>query len=329
GETSFSVICKENEKQVKIMPVAAFVRPGAIISAPALKGSPGETEINVTITNQGTNTLKNAKLKLELPDTWKAKENEYIIPEIKSNQKYDLKVSLNWSNSWPVNQKAILRLLGENDLDVTAPIIPSEYHIEKVKNPIKIDADLSDWAPETEMPFWMFGRIINDAEGKIFFAWAPEGLYCGVEVKNSRLINKSPGWFWACDALELFIDTKNDKSSRQFVDGDHQFWFVPLPDENRVYVGQWKRGSELPANREDIKNLKTAAKRKGEGYVMEFLLPATEMKNFPAKPGAKIGLNINLTVFGRPLQDEIYWPNSKASGLYCQPPYFGTVELKP
>ncbi|HOK05296.1 MAG TPA: hypothetical protein PLN24_08600, partial [Victivallales bacterium] len=109
GETSFSVICKENEKQVKIMPVAAFVRPGAIISAPALKGSPGETEINVTITNQGTNTLKNAKLKLELPDTWKAKENEYIIPEIKSNQKYDLKVSLNWSNSWPVNQKAILR----------------------------------------------------------------------------------------------------------------------------------------------------------------------------------------------------------------------------
>lgn len=328
GETSLSVICSENDKQIKVMPLSAFIRPGAIIAAPALKGAPGKTEINVVITNQGLNKLKNAKLKLELPDTWKAELSEFVLPQIDPNAKYEQKIALEWSNSWNPNQSALLRLVGENDLDISAPIIPSEYRLLRAKDNLKIDGDLSDWQPEAEMPQWMLGRKINDAEGRLFFAWSPDGLYGAVEVKSSKLINKSPSWFWACDALELFIDTKNDKSQRTFVEGDHQFWFVPLPDENRVYVGQWKRGSELSANREDIKNIKSSAKRKGEGYVMEFLLPASEMKLFKAEAGVKIGLNLNLTVFGKPMQDEIFWPNSKDSGLCFQPPHFGTLELK-
>ncbi|MCS3920294.1 hypothetical protein Q2T83_10390 [Fervidibacter sacchari] len=108
------------------------------------------------------------------------------------------------------------------------------------------------------------------------------------------------------DCLELFIDTRNDKRPRLFEPGDHQFWFLPLIDEGRVYAGQWKRGNEIPETRYDLPI--EGAKRKTEGgYIVEFLLPASFLQGFKPQVGVKIGLNINLTVRGKHYDRDVYW----------------------
>ncbi len=328
GQTSMTLHCKEAGKMVKEMPVAALVRPGATIAAPAIVGSPGKTEIKVSIGNQAARALS-GKLRLELPSTWKADKTEYDVAEIPAGGSTEVSVPLEWSSGWPADQSAMLRFLGPNELDINAPIIPPQYQMRKAKAGLKMDGDLSDWPADSQMPSWMLGRKMNDTEAKIFLAWAPEGIYGAVEVKNSRIVNQDPKWFWACDALELFLDARGDKTQREYGEGDHQFWFVPLPDQNRVYVGQWKRGKEISANREDIAKIQSGCKRKGDGYVMEFLLPASDLKAYKPAPGSKLGVNLNLTVFGKPIQDEVYWPNTKASGLGFQPQHFGTLDLQP
>ncbi len=328
GDTAMTVICSEGGREVKRMPVAMLIRPAATIAAPALKGAPGATQVPVRITNHGLLPLA-GKLRLELPSTWSAPQTEFDIAAIAPGESREIVAALTWASNWPVGESALLRVLGPNGLDVSAPIIPPQYQLARAKAGMKMDGDLADWPAAAQLPAWMLGRKVDNAEAKVYLAWAPEGLYGAVEVKDSRLINQDPNWFWACDCLEIFLDTRNDKAVRDFVPGDHQFWFVPLPAQNRVFVGQWKRGSELDDNLVDIPGLQTASRTQGDGYVMEFLLPAANLKNYVPKAGGQFGLNLNLTVFGRTAQDEVYWPNAKDSGVNFQPLHWGTLDLQP
>jgi hypothetical protein len=328
GEAAMTVHCAEAGRPVKQMPVAMLIRPAATIAAPALHGAPGQTEVPVRITNHGLHPLSGT-LKLELPETWSTPQAEFAIAAIAPGESREIMVALTWASTWPAGQSALLRVLGPNGLDVTAPIIPPQYLLRRAKAGLKIDGDLADWPADAQLPAWMLGRKVNDADAKVFLAWAPEGLYGAVAVKNSRIVNQDPNWFWACDALEIFLDTRNDKTTRTFVPGDHQFWFVPLPKQNRVFVGQWKRGTELDANRVDIPSLQTASRKQGDGYVMEFLLPAADLKAFAPKAGGQFGVNLNLTVYGNPIQDEVYWPHAKDSGVNVQPANWGTLDLQP
>ena len=158
-------------------------------------------------------------------------------------------------------------------------LIPSQYAIRRAKN-IKIDGRLNDWGPETQLPAWMLGSTAGDANATVHLAWAKEGLYGAVAVRDSKVNVKDPKSFWAGDVLELFLDTADNKQPRAAVAGDHQFWFVPQPDANRVYLGQWKMKDEIPATRYEIPAIKGVAVRTADGYVMEFLLPADQIRNY-------------------------------------------------
>lgn len=103
---------------------------------------------------------------------------------------------------------------------------------------------------------------MGEGGARVFLAWAPEGLYGAVEVADATLKQKDPRSFWAGDCLELFVDTRDAKRARRYEPGDHQFWLVPLVDEKRAYVGQWKRGNETAATRYDVAGIKTAARRR-------------------------------------------------------------------
>ncbi|NQT50478.1 hypothetical protein HQ576_00420, partial [bacterium] len=117
------------------------------------------------------------------------------------------------------------------------------------------------------------------------------------------------------------------KRHRFFEPGDHQFWFVPLVKDGRVYAGQWKRKDEIPATRYDIQAVRGVSRRTDGGYVMEFLLPAAELHKFQPKAGARLGLNLNLTVKGAKLDREIYWPARKDWGAMNLPKTWGSMVL--
>jgi hypothetical protein len=53
------------------------------------------------------------------------------------------------------------------------------------------------------------------------------------------------------------------------------------------------------------------------------------MKAYAPKAGGQFGVNLNLTVYGKMVQDEIYWPHAKDSGVNFQPANWGTLDLQP
>ena len=127
--------------------------------------------------------------------------------------------------------------------------------------------------------------------------------------------------------MELFLDTADNKQPRKATTGDHQFWLLPLPDANRVYLGQWKMNDEVPATRYDVPAVKGAAVRAADGYVMEFLLPADQIQNYHPETGRRLGLNFNLTIQGKQVPREAYWPSPKNAGATTHPDRWGTVLL--
>jgi hypothetical protein len=102
---------------------------------------------------------------------------------------------------------------------------------------------------------------------------------------------------------------------------------MPLVEQNRVYIGQWKRGTEIAETQYDIKGIQSAAKKTADGYVMEFLLPASAIQQFQPAAGSKIGINLNLGVQGTQSNREVYWPRQKESGAPAHPELWGTLEL--
>ena len=60
---------------------------------------------------------------------------------------------------------------------------------------------------------------------------------------------------------------------------------------------------------------------------MEFLLPAEQIENYHPEVGGRLGLNLNLTIQGKQLSREAYWPSPKNSGATAHPERWGTVLL--
>jgi hypothetical protein len=58
-------------------------------------------------------------------------------------------------------------------------------------------------------------------------------------------------------------------------------------------------------------------------------LPAAQLQKYEPKAGARLGVNLNLTVKGRQFDREVYWPASKAGGTPDKPGAWGTMELAP
>ena len=172
----------------------------------------------------------------------------------------------------------------------------------------------------------MLGSSAGDSAATIHLAWAKEGIYGAVVVHDSKLLVKDPTSFWAGDALELFVDTADSKQPRAAAASDHHFWFVPLPDANRVYLGRWKMQNEIPATHYDIP-IQGVARRTADGYVMEFLLPAAQIQNYHPEVGSRLGLNLNLTIQGKQANREAYWPSPKKSGVTTNPDRWGTALL--
>ena len=62
---------------------------------------------------------------------------------------------------------------------------------------------------------------------------------------------------------------------------------------------------------------------------MEFLIPASLIKDFKADEGTKIGLNFNINVtHARRDKYEVFWAAEKADNTTEKPFIWGTVELR-
>lgn len=326
GTKSATIHISESGKPVKSMPVSFKIQRPFSVEVEALHGAPGKTRVNVEVVNK-TATSQNGKIVLTLPKSWHADSLEVAVDDLKPQEKRQVPVELTWSPEWDENESAQAMFQSTSNLAKTAaPIIPNISRIHKASG-ITIDGNLADWKPAFQVPAWMVGSTLGEANAKMWLAWSPEGIYGAVEVEDSKGSVEDPERFWTGDVLELFLSTLPDQRGDSFHKGDHQLWAAPLLKENQVFVGRWKVKDEIPANQFRLAGVKSAAKRTSKGYLMEFLIPATSLDSPTLKSGSTLAMNLNLSIKGVKFDREVYWPQKKASGVTMKPTLWGTMKL--
>lgn len=327
GESLVNLNITESGRVIKTIPLRVRVQKRLAIMATSLVGEPGNATTHIKLVNSSASQAVAGKLHVSIPGSWQTPSSVLAINAIAPRQTLEMDVPVTWSAQWATGESASLQFIAENGEEVTTNLSPGQMTLHAGKA-VAIDGDLSDWTDRLLLPSWALGATVPSDGTKLYMAWTPEGLLLAGQVNDSVIRNTDPKSFWNCDVLELFLDTNANHSRRSFDKGDHQFWFVPRPDENRLYAGQWKRGKELEATQYDMADIKSACRRNGDGYTFELLIPASKIIGYKPQAGSHMGVNLNLTTYGKLGQREVYWPQSKKYGDIADPAGWGVMLLQ-
>jgi len=314
-------------KYVQYLPVQVEVLEAASIKVYPLQGSFDNSTLKVQITNNSMYD-KTFMFKSEIPSKWKVEPQDLKL-NMKAKETVIQEFKVKWNVADIQKTKAMLQIVA-TDGNVLAEegIIPNQLIIPKVAD-IKFDGDLSDWPKGSKIPSWTLGCVGQDANADLYVAYGKKGIYFAFEVQDGLKTDVTPKSFWVSDVLEVIVDTKVDSKARdEYAKTDHQFWICPLVDSKSVYLGRWKRNSEIAETQFDIKSVEGVSKLSKKGcYVVEALIPAEAITGF--NPDAKtLGLNLNLTVSGEKSKREVFWIYDKLSGITKKPAEIGRVIIK-
>jgi hypothetical protein len=324
GEKVVHLSISEGEL-LKAIPIRVQIKRPVVLSVPALKGEPGNSSVSIRISNGSMQNL-DGTLRLKLPSSWSTTTPEIEVPALKPMETREVQAKVQWTPQWKEGESASVEYVSADGRTARQPLIPTRLAIYAAPN-LAIDGDLKDWPARNKLPDWALGSTQGEANASVFMAWSSKGLHLALDVRDSKAFVPDPKSFWMGDAFELFLDTRNKKISRSFETGDHQFWFSPLIDQKRAFAGQWKRNEEVSETKYDLlAGAQSVAVRRGDGYVLECLLPAAAIRDFKAAPGAQLGMNFNLSVKGRAVDREVFWSSSKSQDA-LQPAEWGTVTL--
>ncbi|MDA3874980.1 MAG: NEW3 domain-containing protein, partial [Kiritimatiellae bacterium] len=275
---------------VTILRLEANVRQPFYLSVSDLSVETGVSEVTATVENQ-SNSVKSPEVSLALPSTWKAVSEPVVIEGLKPGESRAVTLQLDWNADLPEGQKAEV-VVSTDRVRVAEPIIPPVMRIRRLDaDRAWFGADAERWPEANRLPDWMLGSTYGEPRADVAVGWTEEGLWFGWKVDESKVYVTDPRSFWKGDVLEIFIDTDDDKAATSYGKGDHQFWIMAQPESNDVFLGQWKRGDEIADTRQDIEAVKGAAARTENGYVMEFLIPWSEIEGGQPGEGVRIGLN--------------------------------------
>lgn len=306
-----------------------IVAAGMLKAAP-LSGKPGECKTVVSIRNNST-LPKSFVLKAEVPKGWKISPETIEIKDMPGSKLETREFSVTWNTAWGKDEKAKIYLaLPDGRIISEANIIPPAIALAEITRPIRFEGDLKSWPAESRLPDWVLGSTAANPATDVYAGYSREGIYIAVNARDSKVSEDDPRSFWAQDCVELFIDSVYDRGERkEYKETDHQFWVCPQTKSKSVFAGRWKRNNEIPAIMYDLKDVKGFSARTENGYVMEFLIPASLIRGFKPEKGTKIGLNLNISVtHARRDKFEVFWAMEKADKVVEKPHIWGTVELK-
>jgi hypothetical protein len=312
-------------KLEKRIPLQVLVQPPLSLQVDPLPSRPGPSQVKMRVGNRSSQPL-DGTLRLALPASWKAEPREIAVRGLQRDEVRPVECAVTWDARGALAERALVEFDAGSGRKISRSLIPGRIPLLRVET-LTLDGRADDWPAAARLPAWLLGCTRGEAGVGIALGWNAAGLHALVEVPEADLENPDPRSFWTTNCLELFVDVRDDKRERGFAPGDHQFWFVPLVAEKRVYAGQWKRGDETPQTRYDIPGVAGVALRQGRGFVMEFRLPATELHGWTPAAGKTIGLSLSLSIRAGQASREVYWPRPKSAGMLTQPGVWGSVEL--
>jgi hypothetical protein len=309
---------------IKTIPVRVFVHPSVVLRVAPIAGQSGHVTLAIDVTNHST-VGRSGEVRLHLPSTWSADAPSIAVADLAAGETRQISVGLNWDDQFPANESATAEFVDGHGMSIIQPIIPPALDIHEMEG-ISLDGDMSHWPADTQIPPWMLGSSAGVANAAIHLGWSTQGLYCAVEVHDSKVAHNDPTTFWTQDALEMFVDSGGNQS-QGFGPQDHQFWIVPMVEQHRAYLGRWKVVDEIAKTQFDIPGVQSWSGRTSDGYAMEFLIPAADIQNYQPTIGKRIGINLNLSIHGQELDREVFWPRSKSAGVQKEPENWGSMQL--
>ncbi len=325
GAQEVALNIREDGKLLKKTTFSVQVREPLGIAVSPLGNKPGLKDVKISVANLSA-MPRGGDITLKLPTTWKITPNTVKVDPLQPGEKREFQFKLDWSAGLKEGEIASATFV-TGSIQAAQPLIPGTMFLHKLDKPLELNGNLSKWDDKYKLPGWTIGSTLGKADTDIWAAWSSEGLYMAFRVKDSGLHTRDPKAFWGGDCLELFIDSADNKSHREFEPGDHQFWFVPQVDKGNVYAGQWQRKKEIKETLYDLPGVKSFSKKEGDGYVMEFFLPASAIQNFAPQTGKKIGLSLCLAVKGAHFARDVFWPEAKNWAVINWPKTWGSVTL--
>lgn len=206
-----------------------------------------------------------------------------------------------------------------------------------IREPVKLDGDLAEWkdVPSLALLKCRDGgkidglKIVEPQLVKV--AWDNQGFYFAYDMKDADndVRKVQPGNFWEGDGAEIWFDALNTKDAKRGMQWAQQFWVWPFGQggDDTVIGGEAvkddpKKDWHWVAYKSD--KLQRAAKKTGDGWVMEVFLPAERLHKLTLAPGKIIGFNLSITT-GTNLY--FYWAGSSEVRTSERPDTWGDVLL--
>jgi hypothetical protein len=312
GEYRLNVTINEGGKVLKQMPFRVIVREPLTVTTTRLSGEPGAGSVSVQVHNRSRRAL-GGDLSVQLPVTWSTTVASKHFAEIPAGETVNIDVPVTWAATWAAGEQARVSVKASDGSLASAGIVPGGFTLHRVQG-LKLDGDLSDWPAATVLPTWAIASSAADPGAEVRLGWSDEGLLLGYRVTDSTLTVADPEAFWDADAMEFLIDPRSRRGARPNAGGERQFWFVPQPATQGVYVGQWKRGKEIAATRKGIPDTRGASRKVGDGYCVEVVVPAALLPDVVFKPGTELSALMLLKVHGRQFDRDLGWPATKSAG---------------
>ncbi len=303
----------------------------------------------VDVVNQSA-TNQVYELRANLPEGWEVSPAAQRTKELGPNEVQTLTFTLVQSAAIPATEKvAIPKLdivnvsnpaMADMAIDY-APIVPRAWTLRRVaKGQITIDGQPDEWerdAAKYQLPNWMLGPRGDKETSRIYMAYDDDGLYLMFDLDDSQCKTSDPNSFWrAADCLEFQFGSNGDFTpGQQWSLDDHQFWFCPMPLENRVFAGLWGnvKGQETMSDLTPAQGVTSALSvvkdKAGDvtGYRMEIFLGKDRLHGWNPQKGASVKMMFTIAVQGLRDPREVYWPSPKRGDMAVKKPWMWSKVL--
>ncbi|MEG1980792.1 MAG: hypothetical protein RR060_08675, partial [Victivallaceae bacterium] len=195
--------------------------------------------------------------------------------------------------------------------------IPSEISgvLPPVAN-LKLDGNLEEWQEVMPVPLGQVSQKEPAATAMLYYAWTPDGLAFAAKVNDKNVVNtKSGNDIWLEDCIELYLNAsvpakKNPAPAKGEKpvplspppDNWYQFLIKPPVNGNPPEVGVIRKREHL-----DLASIKIAGVKTSAGYIVEMLIPWSNMAEFEAKSGATVKLQTAINDFDPTGSHPLVW----------------------
>jgi len=159
-------------------------------------------------------------------------------------------------------------------------------------------------------------------------AWNERGLHFAVGMAGrKRPVQVDAERFWRLDCLEVWIDTRGDRTVRQATRFCHQFYCLPItsqrsrkPKAAQVNMRRARENSPLC----DPKVLRASSEIREDGYTLLLTIPAEALTGYDPVESPNLGLayHLNDADFGGQA-----FPAGKAVPVESNPSLWAAAEL--